>query len=169
MPTVRQATTTADFQQAQLLLRDYVDWMREAGGFDPFDAQPEFAHEIETLPAYYGQPGRTLFVARLGGDVVGTVAIRLHEDGSSELKRMYVRPTTRGSGIADELIGAALDHARANGSHCTWLESMRGVMERAIAVYRRNGFREVPAASFTLPVAGVIVMERRFEEARSVA
>lgn len=169
MSTVRQATTPADFEQAGLLLREYVQWMREAGGFDPFEAQPEFAHEIDTLPDYYTRPNRVLFVAQLGGTMVGTVALRLHADGSSELKRMYVRPGTRGSGIADQLIAAALDHARANGCGCTWLESMHGVMDRAIAVYRRNGFQEIPGSSRTLPVAGVVVMEKMFEPVEAAA
>ena len=47
--------------------------------------------------------------------------------------------------------------------HTVWLETVRGAMDPAIAVYRRTGFAESATRPPTLSVDGVIVMERILE------
>jgi ribosomal protein S18 acetylase RimI-like enzyme len=73
---------------------------------------------------------------------------------------MYVRPIARGRGIADRLIEVAVADAIGRQCHTLWLETVRGVMDPAIAVYLRNGFVESSTRPPTLSVDGVIVMER---------
>ncbi len=170
MTTVHRAATAADFQQATSLLREYADWLQLSTGIDPLAVLPGFASEVESLTRSYRSSNGALFIATNAvGRAIGVVAIRLHDDGTSELKRMYVRPATRGGGIADQLISAAVEYARARGSHCTWLESKHGLMDAAIAVYRRNGFVEVPEPGRTMQFDGIIVMERVYEAAQKIA
>ena len=45
------------------------------------------------------EPHTTLFVARDERVAVGCGALRRHKDGVSEVKRMYVRPGARNSGL----------------------------------------------------------------------
>jgi GNAT superfamily N-acetyltransferase len=159
MVTIR-AASAADTADAAALLHDHVEWVRIAAGIDPLAEQPTLADELERTGEVYGTPDRTLLLARWGAVAVGTIAVRHHHDGSAELKRMYVRPVARGRGVADALVSAALDHAAAQGCRVAWLETLRGVMDRAIAVYERHGFVARPDLGHTLAVDGVVVMAR---------
>ena len=158
--SVRRATGPADWQAATALLREYVNWIRTATTFDPFVEQPSFANELDDVGGHYSNRDRVLFIARLGEQAVGTVAVTFHAGGDAELKRMYVNANARGSGIADALLSAAL--AEVARRHCThtWLETVRGAMDHAIAVYQRNGFRIAADVETTIDVTGVVVMRR---------
>lgn len=66
-----------------------------------------------------------------------------------ELKRLYVARAWHGKGVAQALMEAALDAARARGAETLWL----GVWERnprAIAFYRKCGFTRVGEQTFML-------------------
>lgn len=53
---------------------------------------------------------------------------------------MYVRPSARGSGLADALVAAALDYARGSGVEIVLLTVTTG-NETAQRLYERHGFR----------------------------
>ena len=59
---------------------------------------------------------------------------------TTELTGMYLRPGWRGTGLADRLIEAVVDRARAEGAGRVRLW-VAGPNERAARVYRRRGFR----------------------------
>ena len=66
-----------------------------------------------------------------------------------ELKRLYVARAWHGQGIAQRLMDALLDAARARGGGTLWL----GVWEhnpRAVAFYEKYGFRHVGEHTFRL-------------------
>jgi ribosomal protein S18 acetylase RimI-like enzyme len=66
-----------------------------------------------------------------------------------ELKRLYVARAWHGRGVAQALMDAALDAARARGAETLWL----GVWERnprAAAFYRKYGFERVGEHTFVL-------------------
>lgn len=66
-----------------------------------------------------------------------------------ELKRLYVSRAWHGRGVAQALMDAALDAARARGARTVWL----GVWEknpRAVAFYRKCGFERVGEHNFVL-------------------
>ena len=66
-----------------------------------------------------------------------------------ELKRLYVKRAWHGQGVAQALMDAALDTARARGAQTLWL----GVWERnprALAFYRKYGFVRVGEHTFVL-------------------
>jgi putative acetyltransferase len=160
MTMVRRATDGRDWSAAAALLSEYVQWIRVTAGFDPLTVQPGFAAELASLPATYSGPNEMLFVAYLGAAAVGTAALRCDGQGGAELKRFYVRPAARGRGVADALIAAELAAADQQGCRRVWLESMPAVMGPAIAVYRRHGFAVADHLERTLPLDGVVVMER---------
>jgi GNAT superfamily N-acetyltransferase len=166
---VRRPATPAEWSESAALLHDHAEWIRHAARFEPLHEQPAFAAELADLPGHYSGPHAVLFLARLDGFSAGVVAVRFHPDGSAELKRMYVRPVARGRGVADELVAAVIAAAEARDCTAVWLETLRGTMDRAIAMYRRNGFVEsdgTGAAHRTLEVEGVVVMEHRLGGAR---
>ena len=128
--------------------------------FDPLAEQPRLDAELAFLADHYATDTAVLYLVDWQASAVGVVAIRAQSDGSAELKRLYVRPIARGLGIADRLIDAAVAGATERQCHTVWLETVRGAMDRAIAVYRRNGFVESSTRPATLSIDGVIVMER---------
>jgi GNAT superfamily N-acetyltransferase len=161
MISIRRAVNDADWQEAVALLHDHVEWMRAWTDFDPIAEQPSLLDELEQLDIHYRSGHAAMVLASWRSTCVGTIAIRCHDDGSAELKRMYVRPVARGRGVADRLVGVAVDFASEHGCPDVWLETVRGPMDPAIAVYRRNGFADAPARQATLGMPGILVMERR--------
>lgn len=157
-PTVRAATTEGDWRQAQELLHDYAAWVDASIGADLAREQPDFVGELTDLANAYRFPGGAFLVADDGFAICGVVAIRRHDD-SAELKRLYVRPAARGAGWADQLVAQAIGTATMLGASRIWLETLPGLMDPAIALYRRHGFDTVEDQP-TIGVDGVIVMER---------
>ena len=77
-------------------------------------------------------PGRT-FVATVDGVVIGFASAGPGPTGALQLHSLYVRSAYYGSGVADELIDAAV-----GGSACSlWVFEAN---PRAQAFYRRHGF-----------------------------
>jgi putative acetyltransferase len=77
-----------------------------------------------------------------GGRAIGCVALRRRDDGSFEIKRMYVRPEARGRRVGDRLLAEIEDRARALGATCVKLETGLAQPE-AMAVYERNGYHRI--------------------------
>ncbi|MEO1061370.1 MAG: GNAT family N-acetyltransferase [Actinomycetota bacterium] len=157
---VSAATRPADWQAARLLVLDLAAWIREHAGVDMRSEQTGFADEVADLAAVYSAPRGHLLLARIDGVPVGSVALRRHDDGSGELKRMYVRPGARGFALGDRLVRAVLDLARRDGLRAVWLETGAGIMDPAIAIYRRHGFERRPTTDATLEHPALITMER---------
>jgi ribosomal protein S18 acetylase RimI-like enzyme len=77
------------------------------------------------------------------GAAVGCGGLRAIEPGLVEIKRMYVPPERRGTGVAPTLLAALEEAARAHGARRVVLETGPGQPE-AIALYRRYGYCEIP-------------------------
>ena len=82
------------------------------------------------------------FVIRSDGAPAGCGGIKLFGAEYGELKRMYVRPQFRGSGLAKLLIDHLAGYACEQGVALLRLET--GIYQReAIGLYERMGFRSV--------------------------
>jgi ribosomal protein S18 acetylase RimI-like enzyme len=80
----------------------------------------------------------------LHGTPVACGALKFHGRRPTELKRMWVAPTTRGLGLGRRLLAELERLAREHGARRIRLETNRNLTE-AIALYRSAGYREVPA------------------------
>jgi GNAT superfamily N-acetyltransferase len=89
---------------------------------------------------YFGS-GRGVWLAEVDGEIVGSIALRSLPDkpGCAEIKRLYVRPSHRGQGLADLLLAALESYARASGYHWLYLDTARD-MQAAVRFYQRQGF-----------------------------
>ena len=124
----------------------------------PFDLGfQEFEQELAGLPGAYAPPRGALLIAREQGAAMGCVALRPLEHDICELKRLYVRPQTRGSGAGRALTERALDEARRIGYRQIRLDTLPG-MERAQALYLKLGFRDV-APYAPNPISGARFLE----------
>lgn len=79
-----------------------------------------------------------LFVARKGGEVVGTGAVVDMSD-YGEIKSMFVAPHARGQGVADAMMRQLEDHARTLNLPVLRLETGNS-LNSALRLYGRHGF-----------------------------
>ena len=78
----------------------------------------------------------------------------------AELKRVYVKPSARGLGLASLMLATAIRKARDLGARTTVLESHREIKAPAVKLYRSRSFYEIPDyTDLATKVPGVIAME----------
>jgi GNAT superfamily N-acetyltransferase len=100
-------------------------------------------HEPGTAPTAEDVP--VFLVARdEAGRAVACGGLRPLGAGEAELKRMYVEPPSRGSGVATVVLRALEDAARARGVRRLLLET--GTLQpEALRFYLREGYERIEA------------------------
>ncbi|WP_326565594.1 GNAT family N-acetyltransferase [Amycolatopsis rhabdoformis] len=99
-------------------------------------------HEAGPLPT--AGSVAVFLVARSAGTAVGCGGLRLLGPDEAEIKRMYVVPGARGTGVSTALLRALEDHAVARGITRLLLET--GVRQPdAIRFYQREGYEPIPS------------------------
>ena len=136
--TITAAKTKADLDAVRRLFHTYAESLPFSLAFQGFEA------ELAGLPAPYVPPGGGILLARRGGEAVGVVGLKPLVPGIAEVKRLYVVPQARGTGLGKELAERAIAEARAKGYERIRLDTHRPSMTAAIALYRSLGFNEIP-------------------------
>ena len=158
MAAVRVAVEIVPAHEAPFLARarELIEEYAASLGFDlGFQG---FAEELAGLPGAYAPPqGRLLLAQAAHGDAVGCVAIRPLIGQVCEMKRLYVRPACRGSGLGRRLVEVAVGEARAAGYQRMRLDTV-ATMSAARDLYRSLGFVPVPPYRHN-PVPGAEFME----------
>jgi GNAT superfamily N-acetyltransferase len=80
-----------------------------------------------------------------GSPLIGMVGLFPRDAGVVELRKMYLRKCARDRGLGRLLLDRAVNRARELGFSRIELETSAKLVE-AIALYRRNGFREFQPA-----------------------
>ncbi|MBG0561677.1 GNAT family N-acetyltransferase [Actinoplanes aureus] len=103
------------------------------GGDDHEPGTPPSAADIDVFMVAvdaYGQP-------------IGCGALRRLDADSAEIKRMYVAPAGRGTGVSTAILRALESAASERG--CTTIRLETGLAQPdAMRFYEREGYREIP-------------------------
>jgi ribosomal protein S18 acetylase RimI-like enzyme len=116
-----------------------------------------FEDELRGLPGAYAPPGGRLRLALAGDIPVGCVALRRIDDAVCEMKRLYVAPAARGTGLGRRLALDVIEIAREIGYERMRLDTLPS-MKTAQDLYAQLGFREI-APYRVNPVPGARFLE----------
>lgn len=154
---IREAKGREDTVVVRELMREYQAFLlRHPTGSAHF-CMDGFEEEMAILPGKYVAPGGILLAETEGG-VVGCIAVReVQVSGpmaavyaaegcglALELKRLWVRPETRGHGGGRALMEAAIRHARQQHARWVFLDTVPEAMPGATRMYESLGFSQVP-------------------------
>jgi len=150
---ISQVQTPEQIEQARELFLEYANSLGFSLCFQNFDK------ELAGLPGDYAPPGGRLLLAEHDGKIAGCAALHRLDNSSGEMKRLYVRPGFRGLRLGRILAERILSEAKGIGFQRIRLDTVAGVMDDAIALYRRLGFREIEPYRQN-PIAGALYMEK---------
>ena len=150
---IRPAAGPADVAAVRALFDEYAHEIATDLCFQGF------AQERDGLPGAYAPPRGRLLVAEQDGVIAGCIALRPLEDGTAEMKRLYLRPGARGTGLGRRMALTLIAEAEGAGYERLRLDTLPA-MSAAIAMYRDLGFREIPPYRHN-PVPGALFFERR--------
>jgi putative acetyltransferase len=138
------------------LVRDARALMEEYAASLPYSLCFQGFHaEMAELPGLYQPPSGQLIVAHDDGSPVGCIALRplppergggpLSAGTCCEMKRLWVTPSARGSGLGRTLCERIIEDARRRGYARMRLDTDERDMASAITLYERLGFRQIQA------------------------
>lgn len=151
MVVLIQAESAEQIGEARRLFQEY------AGGLGVDLCFQDFEHELASLPGDYAPPNGRLLLAVDGSRTAGCVALRPLSKGICELKRLFVRPEFRGTGLGRRLAIAIMEEGRDIGYQRMRLDTLP-FMSEAIALYRSLGFQEIGSYREN-PIVGSLYME----------
>jgi GNAT superfamily N-acetyltransferase len=104
-------------------------------GFDPGAA-------LEEAVVFLNPPRGLFVIATVDGDAVGCGALQFLDEGTAEIKRMWVSPSERGRGLGQRLLARLEDEARDAGRLRIVLDTNDALSE-AINMYRSRGYYSI--------------------------
>jgi len=143
---IRPACFPEDRDAIISIFREYIGSASVDLGFQDYEA------EFATLPGRYAMPQGQILLVWQGGQVVGCAALRPIDEATCEMKRVYLRSSTRGIGLGRKLVERILHEARAAGYHRICLDVLPE-FTAATRIYETLGFQPAPPVSFN-PVPG---------------
>jgi ribosomal protein S18 acetylase RimI-like enzyme len=133
---IREVHQAPDVTEVRRLVLAHADARAATPGVEYMRA------DAERMPGPYVAPRGGLWLALVGDVAIGCVALRPLDDGTAEVKRMYVDSASRGRGAGRALLEALIAGARARGYATLRLGTLDD-MTAAQALYHSLGFRPI--------------------------
>jgi GNAT superfamily N-acetyltransferase len=137
--------------QVRDLFVEYNDFLGVDLSFQKFD------RELETLPGAYGPPCGELLLAEDGTGAAGCVGLRRLQEEVCEMKRLFVRPVFRGTGLGRKLAIRIIEAAAQMGYRKMRLDTLDR-LTAAVGLYETLGFTPIPPY-YPNPLPGVTYWE----------
>ena len=142
--SIRSSDLQANLEEIKDLFWEYLAWanMRLNQEYSiSLEIKSILEQDMEKIEVFMC-PHSRLLLAKDGDFYVGIVCSRKITQDVGEIKRMYVRPKLRGSGIGRLLLETAIIESRDIGYSKIRLDSTR-FMTTAHALYKSAGFYEI--------------------------
>ncbi|UIJ72644.1 GNAT family N-acetyltransferase [Aurantimonas sp. HBX-1] len=148
------AHTPEQFKNVRQLVEEYTTWLGVDLHFQDHQA------EIDNLQIKYAPPEGAMFVAMDSAEPAGCCGfVRFGSDGACELKRLYVRPSSRGLGLAADLVQRVINKAQMSGYKLILLDTLPS-MTGAVTLYKKCEFTEI-APYYNNPVPNAVFYEKK--------
>jgi GNAT superfamily N-acetyltransferase len=151
MLSIIQARDSEGLRCVRTLFEEYAASLNFDLCFQGFD------EELANLPGNYAPPEGRLFLASYSVEAAGCVALQKFEEGICEMKRLYVTPRFRGSGIGRTLAETIISEARKIGYKRMCLDTVLSMREAQL-LYQSMGFKDVEPYRYN-PICGTRFME----------
>jgi GNAT superfamily N-acetyltransferase len=117
-------------------------------------------HELASMPGEYAPPKGALLLARNEtGTAVGCIALRpMKTEGCCEMKRLYVVPEARGTGLGRLLVEAIIREAERIEYSEMRLDCLPA-LQPALALYHQTGFVSI-APYYDTPILDTIFLAK---------
>ncbi len=148
---IRQARTKTEIEEVRRLFREYESFLDVDLCFQSFE------EELAGLPGKYTPPDGGLLIAVDGERTVGCVAVRRLIPEICEMKRLYVKPEARGTGLGRTLARQIVETAKGIGYSKMRLDTL-DKLRTARRIYTFMGFKET-IPYYENPIPGVVYME----------
>jgi putative acetyltransferase len=152
--TITQAQSAEDLESIQTLFQAYATGLGLDISFQNFD------HELANLPGKYAPPKGALLLAKstTSGEAIGCVGLRpLDMESTCEMKRLYVSPAGRGTGVGRALAEAIIVEAKRLGYGRMVLDTL-GSMTTPLKLYRGLRLKDIEPY-YHNPLADVVYLE----------
>ena len=100
--------------------------------------------DMDDIQKNYFENGGIFLVMSENDQIICTGAIRKLEDGICELKRLWLLTEYHGKGLGYRMLQELLSFAREMGYKKIRLETAPVHQKRALELYKREGFYEIP-------------------------
>jgi ribosomal protein S18 acetylase RimI-like enzyme len=150
---IRDADLTVDAAAVTGLWLDYLNWgndgLHARYGFR-LPVQETVERDLASIGKFLPPEGRLILAAE-EGEAIGTAALQSIGTSTAEIKRMWVTPACRRSGIGGAMLDRLITAAGAAGYGSCRLDSPL-FMTAAHSLYRSRGFTDIaPYAESEIP------------------
>ncbi len=130
-----------------------IEWLEKYFVVEPLDVEL-----LQNCEETIINKGGYIFFAKVGDEIAGTFSLIKADDDVYELGKMAVSPKFQGQKIGQQLIQFCIDFSKDQHWKKILLYSNR-ILENAIYIYKKYGFKEIPIEENPLYKRSNIKME----------
>jgi len=154
---IKEVQTQREIEEVRSLFLEYEAFLDADLCFQGFE------EELASLPSKYVRPTGALLIALDGEKAIGCVALRKLEESVCEMKRLYVKPEARRTGLGRRLAQEIILVACELGYTLMRLDTLNRLTQ-AMHLYERLGFRKTKPY-YANPLSDVVYWEFELKEA----
>ncbi len=150
-PSLILVQSKEEYNTAKKLIREYADSLDFSLDFQ------DIRGELNSLSNYYGPPKGLILLVKSGEEYVGVTCLRNLGNFIAEIKRMYLKPSSRGKSLGRRMLNRTIEEAKRLGYRHLRLDTVPE-MESAIHLYSSTGFYRIEGYNNT-PIPNALFME----------
>lgn len=152
---IKKAESKIEIKEVEKLFREYESFLNVDLCFQDFE------NELANLPGKYSPPDGELLIGFNEEKITGCVAVRKFDEGICEMKRLFVKPESRGTGLGRQLAKEIITIAQKLGYSVMLLDTLDRLTQ-AMHLYKTLGFK-IMKPYYKNPLPGVVYWKLKFK------